>query len=617
MANEHTQQDITAPAPHDDILSKGSPKQRLSIISGPSEPDLLRCTFNDILRERVRLQPNHVAVASQHQSNIRLTYSELHQQSSQLALALYTSLGVRRGDRVAVLLGNCYEYTVIMLACSQLGAYFTLFNYAYTRTELMNALQAATPRVLFTTATTSRCNYLPVLEDLKRDVGTTGLQHTVLLDDGIRALASDNSGLQFITYRDLMQNDSSASPESRARVAELEQQVSDTDILNLQFTSGSTGQPKTVALTQHGMVNSARYIALLMQIQPTDAINVPVPLFHAFGLVIGFCAALMAGASIVLPSEYFDAGATLEAVERFGCTGLYGVTTMFVDMLSDARFASTNRSTLRFGVMAGSAMPKGLLTRVIEKFPIRDIFTNWGMTELSSIATMTVAGDPVSKKLNSAGRLLPNFTARIVDPNNPFQTLPWGQRGEIVVSGFGVMHSYYGQPSWTAKAILNTGDGQRWMHTGDEGYLDDDGYFVITGRIKDLIIRGGENISPNEIEARLFQHPAIKQCSVFGVPSERYGEEVAAILEADGAVEGKTRGRPSDVEVRAWVRQTLSRYKAPVYIWWLGDANEGARVPSEWPKTANGKLRKGDIRKIGEDLLKRGAVPQTPIRPSL
>ena len=311
----------------------------------------------------------------------------------------------------------------------------------------------------------------------------------------------------------------------------------------------------------------------------------------------------MYGAAIVLPCEYFDAGETLAAVENYQCTGLYGVTTMFVDMLSHPRFEATKRSSLKFGLMAGSAMPDGLLTRVINTFPIQDLYTNWGMTELSSIATMTTAADPIEKKLRSAGRLLPGFTAKIVDAD--CRTLPWGQRGEIVVAGFGVMHSYYGQLDRTAQAIRHheedasvlpdhRGPPLRWMHTGDEGYLDQDGYFVITGRIKDLIIRGGENISPLEIEAQLYQHPWIKQCAVFGVPSMRYGEEVAAILELDE----KADRRLSDAEIKAWIRKELARYKVPVYIWWLGDANFG--VPEEWPKTANGKLKKGDIKKIGE-----------------
>ena len=241
-------------------------------------------------------------------------------------------------------------------------------------------------------------------------------------------------------------------------------------------------------------------------------------------------------------------------------------------------------------------MPDGLLTRIQKGFPIPDIYTNWGMTELSSVATMTMASDPVEKKLKSAGRLLPNFMSKIIDPKTS-RTLPWGQRGEIVVSGFGVMHSYYEQPDRTAEAIRqhdeDTAQGitRRWMHTGDEGYLDADGFFVITGRIKDLIIRGGENISPIEIESRLYQHSAVKQCAVFAVPSTRYGEEVGAMLELN-----ESEPRPSNKEISSFVVKELARYKAPSHIWWLGDTAAG--VPSEWPKTANGKLRKDDIRII-------------------
>ena len=255
--------------------------------------------------------------------------------------------------------------------------------------------------------------------------------------------------------------------------------------------------------------------------------------------------------------------------------------------------------------MAGSAMPEELLLRVINKFPIRDVYTNWGMTELSSIATMTSASDPISKKQRTAGKLLPNLIAKIVRPNTG-AVLPWGARGEIVISGFSVMHSYFEDIERTMASIKHHAeDGEtvgpeptmdaaprRWMHTGDEGYLDEDGYLVVTGRIKDLIIRGGENIGPLEIEERLFAHPAIKQASVFGIPNERYGEVVAAFLELEDG-----REKPDDEAIRKWVRDTLSRFKAPVRVWWLGDVEKGC--PAEWPKTANGKLRKKDIREIG------------------
>jgi mevalonyl-CoA ligase len=260
---------------------------------------------------------------------------------------------------------------------------------------------------------------------------------------------------------------------------------------------------------------------------------------------------------------------------------------------------------LRFGLMAGSAMPEELLLRVINKFPIRDIYTNWGMTELSSIATMTSATDAISKKQRTAGKLLPNLTAKIVSPNTG-TVLRWGARGEIVVSGFSVMHSYFEDVERTRASIkhhiedgeiirleaIPGGELRGWMHTGDEGYLDEDGYLVVTGRIKDLIIRGGENIAPLEIEARLFAHPAIKQACVFGIPNERYGEVVAAFLELEDRS-----ARPEDEAIREWARGTLSRFKVPVRVWWLGDVERGC--PVEWPKTANGKLRKKDIREIG------------------
>jgi mevalonyl-CoA ligase len=314
------------------------------------------------------------------------------------------------------------------------------------------------------------------------------------------------------------------------------------------------------------------------------------------------------GATAVLPHEYWDPAATLKAVEKYTCTGLYGVTTMFVDQLSHPTFTFTDRSSLRFGMMAGSSMPEDLLKRVMSGFPIPALYTNWGMTELSSVATMTTGSDPVEKKMRTAGRLLPNFNAKIVEPDTG-KLVPWGQRGEIVVEGFGVMTGYYQNKEQTAKTIkthvedleegqlglLPLGSMRRWMHTGDEGYWDDEGYIVITGRIKDLIIRGGENISPIEIESRLYDHPAVKQAVVFGVPSTRYGEDVAAMLELKEEQQGR---RPTDQELKSWVRQTLARYKVPAHIWWLGDAK--LSTPAEWPKTANGKLRKIDVRKLGE-----------------
>ena len=250
-------------------------------------------------------------------------------------------------------------------------------------------------------------------------------------------------------------------------------------------------------------------------------------------------------------------------------------------------------------------MPEELLNRVMAQFPIARLYTNWGMTELSSVATMTTAADPVEKKMRTAGQLLPYFNAKIVEPDTD-RVVPWGQKGEIVIQGFGVMHSYFRNPEQTAKALKHhcNADGRPadgvWMHTGDEAYLDPEGYFVITGRIKDLIIRGGENISPLEIEARLYEHPQVQQVVVFGVESQRFGEEVAAIVELkdnNPPREGKG-GTVNEAELKQWAGQTLARFKIPIRIWWLGDEVLG--IPNEWPKTANGKLRRMDVRQIGQ-----------------
>jgi acyl-CoA synthetase (AMP-forming)/AMP-acid ligase II len=385
----------------------------------------------------------------------------------------------------------------------------------------------------------------------------------------------------------------------------IESLLSPSDILNLQFTSGSSGAPKATALTHRSMINSGIYIGKHLGVTESDRISIPLPLFHAFGLIIGLFTVFAAGASAVLPSEYFDAEATLKSVEKYACTGLYGVTTMFISEMAHPSFHRRNKSSLKFAIMAGSAMPEELVRRVTQSFPIPDVRTNWGMTELSSIATFTHITDLYKKRMQTAGRLLPQFEAKIVQPGTGL-VLPWGERGEIVISGFGVMHSYYKDVKKTEETMKthiedlepgqigldDTGKLRTWLHTGDEGYLDNEGYFVITGRIKDLIIRGGENISPLQIEERLSAHPAIEQASVFGLPDARLGEVPAAMLELKPGY----RPRPSDHEIRAWVRETLAPFKAPTLIWWLGDADKG--VPEEWPKTSNGKLRKKDIRSL-------------------
>lgn len=395
-----------------------------------------------------------------------------------------------------------------------------------------------------------------------------------------------------------------ASPEALPKVS-----ISPHDMVNVQFTSGSTGLPKSVALSHYNIMNCGRYIWQQTRMTDQDRICLPVPLFHSFGMIVGISSSIVAGSALVLPNDIFNAKKTLQCIEKYKCTAIYGVPTMFVTEMAAKEFDSIDRSTIKFGIIAGAAMPPELLRRIVTVFPVPRLYTCWGMTELSSFVTMMHETDPYEKRIKTAGRLFPNFVAKIVKPNTG-EVVPWGEKGEIVASGYGQMSEYLHNKSKTEETLryheedldfggigaLGDGSLRRWMHTGDEGYLDPEGYFVISGRIKDLVIRGGENIAPMEIEDRIVEHESIAQCSIVGVPDDKYGEELGAFLELrDGCTQ------PSDEELRAFVREKLARFKAPRYFWWLG--GENAKVPDQWPKTASGKVSKPDLRKVVETLM--------------
>ena len=378
-------------------------------------------------------------------------------------------------------------------------------------------------------------------------------------------------------------------------------------MVNVQFTSGSTGLPKSVALSHYNIMNCGRNIWQQTRMTDQDRICLPVPLFHSFGMIVGVSSSAVGGSVLVLPHEIFSSKKALECVEKYKCTALYGVPTMFVTEMAEKDFDSYDRSTLQFAIIAGAAMPPELLRRINNAFPIPRVYTCWGMTELSSFATMMHETDPYEKRIKTAGRMFPNFVAKIVKPNTG-KVMPWGEKGEIVASGYGQMSEYLHNKAKTEEALRQheedlepggvgpLGDGtlRKWMHTGDEGFLDPEGYFVISGRIKDLVIRGGENIAPMEIEDRLVEHQAIAQASIIGVPDDKYGEELGAFVELREGCK-----QPSEDELRAFVREKLARFKAPRYFFWLGSP----KVPEQWPKTASGKILKPDLRKIVKSLL--------------
>lgn len=367
------------------------------------------------------------------------------------------------------------------------------------------------------------------------------------------------------------------------------------DIVNIQFTSGTTSMPKAACLTHRSILNNGNSIGDRMLLTADDVICCPPPLFHCFGCILGFMATATHGSTIVFPKEAFDPLATLEAVREYKATGLYGVPTMFVaelELLAHGAVPRDGYQHLRTGIAAGSSIPAELMRKLHKTLNLTELTICYGMTETSPVSAMTTTDDPMEKRIDSVGRLLPHVTAKIVDPKDWSRTLAIGERGELAVSGYLVMQGYWGDPAQTKDVLQPDQDGKLWMHTGDEASLDEDGYIKITGRIKDVIIKGGENIHPLEVENCLFGHPAVSEASVVGLPDERYGEVVAAfIVRHEGHL-----GKVSAAEVRTWVREKLSHHLVPKYIFWV----------TAYPKTASGKIQKFKLREWGQDVVRQG-----------
>ena len=347
------------------------------------------------------------------------------------------------------------------------------------------------------------------------------------------------------------------------------QQLHPDEIVNIQFTSGTTSAPKAACLTHRSILNNGASIGDRMLLTERDIICCPPPLFHCFGSILGYMASATHGSAIVFPTEAFDPLATLLAVQEERCTALYGVPTMFIaelELLSNGTLPPTTTfPTLRTGIAAGSSIPAELMRKLHRTLNLIELTICYGMTETSPVSAMTTTSDPLDKRINTVGKPLPHVSAKIVSPTAPHSILPLGARGELAVSGYLVMKHYWNDPVRSAQVLLPDDDGEIWMHTGDEASMDSEGYVTITGRIKDLIIRGGENIHPLEVENCLLSHPGVKEVSVVGVPDERYGEVVGAFVVRHGDGEGKLSGK----EAREWVEEKLSRYLVPKYVFWV------------------------------------------------
>ncbi|WP_164205750.1 AMP-binding protein [[Micrococcus luteus] ATCC 49442] len=502
----------------------------------------------------------------------RWSYTKMNDDVDRLARALLAS-GVAKGDRVGIWSPNCAEWTLLQYATAKAGAILVNVNPAYRSHELEFVVRQNRMRVLVAAPSDRNSDYVGMARQAL--AGCPDLQELVFLPDHlVEGLdAGDPQSDQELTYAELLKRaDAVGHSGLKARMAELGPH----DPINLQYTSGTTGFPKGATLTHHNILNNGYSIGELLGYTEHDRVVIPVPFYHCFGMVIGNLAALSHGAATIIPGRGFTPAAALEAVQDFGGTSLYGVPTMFIAELALPDFSSYDLSTLRTGVMAGSVCPVEVMNRVIAEMHMVDVAICYGMTETSPVSTMTRKGDTMRQRTETVGRTMPNLESKIVDPGSG-EVLERGEIGELCTRGYAVMKGYWDQPDKTAEAI----DADGWMHTGDLARMDQDGYVVIEGRIKDMVIRGGENIYPREIEEFLFTHPAIQDVQVIGVPDDTYGEELmACIILKPGA-------EPLDTAaVAEFCRGKLAHYKIPRYV----------DVRESFPMTVSGKIRKVEMR---------------------
>lgn len=552
-----------------------------------------------------------------------LTYEALDLLSNRLASGL-RSLGVKKGDRVAVSLGNCTEFAALTYAVFKLGAILVPLNPGFNAQQVSAALDHLGVELLVMGAVTDlaykpcrgRSNeqllrtLVPNLEGAEVESPVVpSLKKVVAVDN----LASHPSiSMPLSKYRAL-----TPFPrllEEAPAAIKPDAPLSASETVNIQFTSGTTSTPKAAMLTHTSILNNGALIARRMGLTPSDRIVVPPPLFHCFGCVLGYMATATTGSAILFPSPAFDPVATLRMLVAHDATGLYGVATMFIAIF-DALAAGTvdpadMPKNLRKGIAAGSSVPESLMRRLYDKLGLQDLTICYGMTETSPVSCMTAPQDTFEQRTRSVGRAMPHTAVKIVDPLDRSRIVPVGERGELAAAGYLVMEGYWGDEAKTREVRIEEPDGRTWMYSGDEASMDADGYVEITGRIKDLIIRGGENIHPLEVENCLLQHPLVGEASVVGLPEEKYGESVAAFVipakgvqaegaEKDGASGDKTRGAEAKVitrqSVRDWVRDSLSSHLIPKHVFWI----------DEYPKTASGKIQKFKLRELGKSLVSR------------
>ena len=538
---------------------------RPSYASGTSSVPLLGDTIGDNLDRTVATFGDRDAMVDL-PSGRRWTYREFAAEVDAVALGLLES-GVAKGDRVGIWAPNCPEWTITQYATAKIGAILVNINPAYRVHELEYVLNQSGIRTLVAARAFKTSDYAGMIEQVRPKAAA--LEDVVLIGED--------------AWNRLGETGRAADP---GRLAEIGAELSPDDPINIQYTSGTTGFPKGATLTHHNILNNGFFVGELINYTERDRIVLPVPFYHCFGMVMGNLAATSHGAAMIIPGPGFEPKSALRAVQEEKATSLYGVPTMFIAELADPDFASFDLSTLRTGIMAGSPCPVEVMKQVMERMHMTEVSICYGMTETSPVSTQTRVDDTVDRRVATVGRVGPHLEVKIIDPESG-RTVPRGEPGELCTRGYSVMRGYWEEPAKTADAI----DPARWMHTGDLAVMDDDGYVSITGRIKDMVIRGGENIYPREIEEFLYTHPDVLDAQVIGVPDAKYGEELMAWVRMREGAEPLTAEA-----LREFCTGKLAHYKVPRYV----------HIVDEFPMTVTGKVRKVEMRKQATEILGLG-----------
>lgn len=555
-------------------------KLEMSYSRGATDTPLIEETIGAFFDAMIERFPDKEAVVSCHQG-IRYTYLELQREVDRMASALLRA-GLKPGDRIGIWSHNNVEWLVTQFATAKAGVILVNINPAYRVAELEYALAKVECKALIVMPSFKTTDYLEMIRSIAPEVSgaVPGRLESAKLPSLKTVIQIGNDTVPgFMRFSDLLATGDSADQAVHSLGARLR----NTDAINIQFTSGTTGSPKGATLTHRNVLNNGFFIGEAMRLSPDDRLCIPVPLYHCFGMVVGNLAALTHGTTIVYPNDAFEAVSVLRAVQDERCTALHGVPTMFIAELDHPRFKEFDLSTLRTGVMAGSPCPIEVMKRVVNEMHMGEVTIAYGMTETSPASCQSTTDTPLEKRVSTIGKVLPHLELKVISPESG-EILPVEAVGELCTRGYSVMRGYWEDAAKTSEAI----DAEGWMHSGDLATIDEDGYVNIAGRIKDLVIRGGENVYPREVEEFLYRHPAIQDVQVIGVPDQKYGEELCAwAILRDGAT-------LSEDGLRAFCKGQIAHYKIPRYI----------RFVESFPMTVTGKIQKFVMREMMKEELR-------------